>query len=94
MAKWIEEFRRGWQGISEPPAVLGFGLAAVCLMLATVFRFGISHLHADVPYSAYLPPYSPQPRSAESEPELPPQLAARLSACCWISARRRGSWLR
>ncbi|EAQ37370.1 HWE histidine kinase [Nitrobacter sp. Nb-311A] len=55
MAKWIEEFRRGWQGISEPPAVLGFGLAAVCLMLATVFRFGISHLHADVPYSAYLP---------------------------------------
>ncbi|GEC15076.1 sensor histidine kinase [Nitrobacter winogradskyi] len=54
-AKWIEEFRRGWQGASEPPAALGFGLAAVCLVLATAFRFGISLLHADVPYGAYLP---------------------------------------
>ncbi len=55
MAKWIEEFRRGWQGVSEPPSVLGFSLAAVCLMLATAFRFGISLLHVDAPYGAYLP---------------------------------------
>ena len=46
MAKWIEEFRRGWQGVSEPPAVLGFGLAVACLMLATAFRFGISLLQS------------------------------------------------
>lgn len=55
MAKWIEEFRHGWQGVSEPPAILGFGLAAVCLTLSTAFRFGISLLRADVPYSPYLP---------------------------------------
>ena len=55
MAKWIEEFRHGWQEFSEPPAVLGFGLTAACLMLATAFRFGISLLRTDVPYSIYLP---------------------------------------
>ncbi|MBS0530591.1 MAG: sensor histidine kinase, partial [Proteobacteria bacterium] len=55
MAKWIEEFRRGWQGISEPPAVLSFSLAAICLVLSTAFRFGISLLRPDVPYSPYLP---------------------------------------
>jgi two-component sensor histidine kinase len=55
MAKWTEEFRRGWQGISEPPAALSFGLAAVCLVLSTAFRFSISLLRPDVPYSPYLP---------------------------------------
>jgi two-component sensor histidine kinase len=55
MAKWIEEFRRGWQGVSEPPAILGFGLVAVCLTLSTAFRFGISLLRPDVPYGTYLP---------------------------------------
>jgi two-component sensor histidine kinase len=55
MGKWTEEFRRGWQGLSEPPAILGFGLAAVCLTLSTAFRFGISLLRPDVPYSPYLP---------------------------------------
>ncbi|WP_438276144.1 sensor histidine kinase [Nitrobacter sp.] len=55
MANWIEEFRHGWQGVSEPPAILGLGLAAVCLTLSTAFRFGISMLRPDVPYSPYLP---------------------------------------
>jgi two-component sensor histidine kinase len=55
MAKWIDEFRRGLQGVSEPAAILSFGLAAVCLILATALRFGISLLRPDVPYGPYLP---------------------------------------
>ena len=55
MTKWTEEFRRGLLGISEPPAILSFGLAAVCLILSTVFRFGISLLRPDIPYGLYLP---------------------------------------
>jgi two-component sensor histidine kinase len=53
-AKWIDEFRRGWQGVTEPPAVLGFGLAAASLALATAFRFAISLIRPDLPYSPYL----------------------------------------
>ena len=55
MTEWTEEFRRGLQGISEPPAILSFGLAAVCLILSTAFRFGISLLRPDIPYGLYLP---------------------------------------
>jgi two-component sensor histidine kinase len=55
MTKWIEEFRRGWQGISEPPPALNVVLVAACLALSTAFRFGISLLRPDVPYSPYLP---------------------------------------
>jgi two-component sensor histidine kinase len=55
MAKWIDEFRRGLQGVSEPSLILGFSLAAVCLIVATAFRFGISLLRPDVPYGPYLP---------------------------------------
>lgn len=55
MMKWTEEFRRGWQGISEPPLALRFALVVVCLTASTAFRFGISLLRPDVPYSPYLP---------------------------------------
>jgi two-component sensor histidine kinase len=55
MMKWIEEFRRGWQGISEPPLALRFGFVVICLALSTAFRFCIAFLRDDTPYSPYLP---------------------------------------
>jgi two-component sensor histidine kinase len=55
MAKWTSEFRRGWQGISEPPAVLSFGFAIGCLGLSTAFRYGVSLIRPDVPFTPYLP---------------------------------------
>lgn len=55
MAKWTEEFRRGWQGVSEPPAVLSYGFTILCLFLSTVLRWCIAFLRPDVPYSPYLP---------------------------------------
>ena len=55
MTKWIEEFRRGWQGISEPPLALNICLVIACLLLSTAFRFGIALLRPDVPFSPYLP---------------------------------------
>jgi two-component sensor histidine kinase len=42
-------------GISDPPPILSFGLAAVCLILSTAFRYGISLLRADAPYMPYIP---------------------------------------
>ena len=36
MGKWINEFRRGWQGISQPSPLLGIGFAAFCLALSTL----------------------------------------------------------
>ncbi|HVV42687.1 MAG TPA: sensor histidine kinase [Nitrobacter sp.] len=55
MTKWTDEFRRGWQGIAEPPLVLSLGLAAVCLVASTVFRYSVSLIRPDVPFTPYLP---------------------------------------
>jgi two-component sensor histidine kinase len=55
MLKWTEELRRGWLGISEPPALLSYGMAVIFLLFSTAFRFSISLIRPDVPYSPYLP---------------------------------------
>jgi len=55
MAKWTEEFQRGWQGISQPSFILSLGLAAACLAASTAFRYGISLIRPDVPFTPYLP---------------------------------------
>src|ERR1044072_9292596 len=47
MARWADEFRRGWQGISQPSLLLCLGFAAFCLAVATAARWGLSLIRPD-----------------------------------------------
>jgi two-component sensor histidine kinase len=53
--KLIDEFRHGWQGISQPSPVFSIGFATGCLALATLFRWGLAHIRPDVFFTPYLP---------------------------------------
>jgi two-component sensor histidine kinase len=55
LMKLIDEFRRGWQGISRPPLLLSLGFAAFCLALSTAARFGLSLIRPDVFFTPYIP---------------------------------------
>jgi two-component sensor histidine kinase len=55
MAKLIDEFRRGWQGISQPSPLFSIGFAAACLGLATVARWCLSLMRPDVFFTPYFP---------------------------------------
>jgi two-component sensor histidine kinase len=55
MTKLIDEFRRGWQGISQPSPLLSTGFAVFCLALATVARWGLAQMRPDVFFTPYFP---------------------------------------
>ena len=55
MAKWIDEFRRSWQGIAQPSPLLSVGFAASCLGLATLSRWCLSLIRPDVFFTPYFP---------------------------------------
>lgn len=55
MKKLIDEFRCGWQGISQPSLLLSATFAAGCLVLSTIARWGIAHIRPDVFFALYLP---------------------------------------
>ena len=55
MGKLIEEFRRGWYGISQPSLVFSIGFAASCVVLATAARWCLSLIRPDVFFTPYLP---------------------------------------
>jgi two-component sensor histidine kinase len=55
MRKWIDEFRRGWQGISQPSPLLSIGFAVCCLALATAARWCLSLIRPDVFFTPYCP---------------------------------------
>ena len=55
MVKWIDEFRRGWHGISQPSPLFSIGFAAACLALATVARWCLSLIRPDVFFTPYMP---------------------------------------
>src|ERR1700693_5734876 len=55
MVKLIEEFRRGWQGISQPSPLLSIGFAASCLAVSTAARWSLSLMRPDVFFSPYIP---------------------------------------
>jgi two-component sensor histidine kinase len=55
MKKLVDEFRRGWQGMSRPPLVLGLGFAGLCLALASLARFGLSIIRPDIFFTPYIP---------------------------------------
>ena len=53
MAKLIDEFRRGWQGVSQPALPLSIGFAIVCLALSTAARWGLAQIRPDVFFTPY-----------------------------------------
>jgi two-component sensor histidine kinase len=55
MAKLIDEFRRGWQGISHPSLPFSIGFAILCLALATLGRWGLAQIRPDVFFTPYFP---------------------------------------
>jgi two-component sensor histidine kinase len=55
MVKLIDEFRRGWYGISRPSPLFSIGFAASCLALATVARWSLSLIRPDVFFTPYIP---------------------------------------
>ena len=55
MMKLIDEFRRGWQGTSEPSPFFSIGFAASCLALATAARWCLSLIRPDVFFTPYFP---------------------------------------
>ena len=55
MKKLIEEFRHGWQGISQPSLPFSIGFATCCLALATLARWGLAEIRPDVFFTPYLP---------------------------------------
>src|SRR6185437_4643167 len=55
MKRVFDEFRHGWQGIAQPSPLLGLGFAAVCLVLATLARWGLAQIRPDVFFTPYIP---------------------------------------
>jgi two-component sensor histidine kinase len=55
MTKLIDEFRHGWQGISQPSPLFSIGFAVCCLVLATVARWGLAQIRPDVFFTPYFP---------------------------------------
>src|SRR6266700_3271018 len=55
MKKLIDEFRHGWQGISQPTLLFSTGFAAGCLALSTIARWGVAQLRPDVFFTPYFP---------------------------------------
>ena len=55
MAKLIDEFRRGWLGISQPSLAFSIGFAASCIALATAARWCLSLIRPDVFFTPYFP---------------------------------------
>jgi two-component sensor histidine kinase len=55
MARWADEFRRGWHGISQPSLLLGAGFAVLCLALATLARWSLSLIRPELAFSLYFP---------------------------------------
>ena len=55
MTKLIDEFRHGWQGISQPSPLFSTGFAVGCLALATLARWGLAQIRPDVFFTPYFP---------------------------------------
>jgi two-component sensor histidine kinase len=55
MKKLIDEFRRGWLGISQPSLLYSAVFAAACLAVATLARWGIAQIRPDVFFTPYFP---------------------------------------
>jgi two-component sensor histidine kinase len=55
MAKLIDEFRRGWQGFTQPSLLLAIGFAILCLAGSTAARWVLAQIRPDVFFTPYFP---------------------------------------
>jgi two-component sensor histidine kinase len=55
MVKLIDEFRRGWYGISQPSPLFSIGFAVSCLALSTAARWCLALIRPDVFFTPYIP---------------------------------------
>jgi two-component sensor histidine kinase len=55
MVKLIDEFQRGWQGISRPSLVFSVSFAASCVAVSTAARWCLSMIRPDVYFTPYFP---------------------------------------
>jgi len=55
MVKLIDEFRRGWQGISRPSLLFSVGFAISCVALSTVARWCLALIRTDIFFTPYIP---------------------------------------
>lgn len=55
MNKLVDEFRRGWQGISQPSAAFCIGFCTCCLLVSTLVRWGLAQIRPDVFFTPYFP---------------------------------------
>jgi two-component sensor histidine kinase len=55
MRNLMDEFRRGWHGISNVSPIASLGFAASCLALATAARWGLAQIRPDVFFTPYIP---------------------------------------
>ena len=55
MARWTDEFRRSWLGISQPALPLALGFAAFCLALATGARWALTLIRPELAFAPYFP---------------------------------------
>jgi two-component sensor histidine kinase len=53
--KWTDEFRRAWLGAFEPPLPLNAAFVVFCLLACTLFRWFITLIRPDTPFSIYFP---------------------------------------
>jgi two-component sensor histidine kinase len=51
----MDDFRRGWHGISDMPPPVSLAFAVLCLLLATGFRWGLAQIRPDVFFTPYIP---------------------------------------
>src|SRR5436305_25447 len=55
MARWTDEFRRGWLGVSQPSLPLALGFAAFCLAFATAARWALTLIRPELAFAPYFP---------------------------------------
>jgi two-component sensor histidine kinase len=55
MVRLIDEFQRGWQGISRPSPLFSIGFAASCIAVSTAARWCLSMIRPDVYFTPYFP---------------------------------------
>jgi two-component sensor histidine kinase len=55
MAKLIDEFRRGWQGTSQPSLRFSIAFAVACIAASTAARWALAMIRPDVYFTPYFP---------------------------------------
>jgi two-component sensor histidine kinase len=53
--KWTDEFLAAWRSASAPSWPVKYGFAVVCILAATAFRWGMSLLRPDLPFTPQIP---------------------------------------